>query len=65
MLPFRYVRPGTFEELFDLLAQQGSAARLLAGGTDLLVRLRLGHIRPAVVVDVKHLNGFASDHRGV
>jgi CO/xanthine dehydrogenase FAD-binding subunit len=60
VLPFRYVRPRTFEELFDLLAQQGSAARLLAGGTDLLVRLRLGHIKPAVVADVKHLSGLSS-----
>jgi CO/xanthine dehydrogenase FAD-binding subunit len=60
VLPFRYVRPRTFEELFDLLAQQGPAARLLAGGTDLLVRLRLGHIKPAVVADVKRLNGLSS-----
>ena len=36
-------------------------ARVLAGGTDLLVRLRLGHIRPAVVVDLKDLERLQSD----
>ena len=36
-------------------------ARLLAGGTDLLVRLRLGHIRPAVVVDLKRVGGLRAD----
>ena len=60
MFPFRYVRPRTSGELFDLLAQHGTAARLLAGGTDLLVRLRLGHIRPSVVVDIKHLTAPAA-----
>jgi CO/xanthine dehydrogenase FAD-binding subunit len=60
VLPFHYVRPRTSGELFDLLAQHGPAARLLAGGTDLLVRLRLGHIRPTVVVDIKQLTAPAS-----
>lgn len=28
---------------------------MLAGGTDLLVRMRLGHIEPDLVVDIKHI----------
>jgi carbon-monoxide dehydrogenase medium subunit len=40
------------------LATHGPAARLLAGGTDLIIRLRDGSIRPEVVVDVKRIAGI-------
>jgi carbon-monoxide dehydrogenase medium subunit len=43
------------------LAEHGPDARVLAGGTDLLVRLRLGHVRPAVVLDVKELKELRRD----
>jgi carbon-monoxide dehydrogenase medium subunit len=58
--PFRYIRPRTLPDAFGLLAEHGSAARALAGGTDLIVRLQLGHVRPAVVVDLKHLERLHS-----
>lgn len=61
MRPFRYARPTTIDELLDLLSTHGSAARLLAGGTDLLVRLRLGHIAPDVVIDVKRVGDLRAD----
>jgi CO/xanthine dehydrogenase FAD-binding subunit len=51
--PFHYARPRSLDEAFALLQQPGADARVLAGGTDLLVRLRLGHIRPSLVVDIK------------
>jgi CO/xanthine dehydrogenase FAD-binding subunit len=53
MKPFKYVRPRTLDEALSVLASQGAAARVLAGGTDVLVRLRMGHMRPEVVVDIK------------
>jgi CO/xanthine dehydrogenase FAD-binding subunit len=59
--PFRYIRPGTLAEAFSVLTEHGSGARVLAGGTDLLVRLRLGHVRAAVVVDVKGLDALRRD----
>jgi CO/xanthine dehydrogenase FAD-binding subunit len=59
--PFRYIRPRTLTEAFNVLAEHGSTARVLAGGTDLLVRLRLGHVRPAVVLDLKGLDALRAD----
>ena len=56
MKRFRYARPGSLDELYDLLdTADPGAVRPIVGGTDLIVGLRSGRIRPAVVVDLKHL----------
>jgi CO/xanthine dehydrogenase FAD-binding subunit len=53
MRPFAYERPTHLEDALALLAEQGPEARPLAGGTDLIIRLRDGTIQPRLVVDVK------------
>jgi len=55
MHSFAYARPTTVAEAVALLEAHGPDARLLAGGTDLIIRLRDGSARPAVVVDVKRI----------
>ena len=55
MQRFAYARPATVAEAVALLEQHGPDARVLAGGTDLIIRLRDGSARPAVVVDVKRI----------
>ena len=60
-MAFSYLRPRSIDEVVSVLAEHGPNARLLAGGTDLLVRLRSGHTRPAVVVDLKRVAGLTSD----
>jgi CO/xanthine dehydrogenase FAD-binding subunit len=55
MQPFAYARPETEEEVLGLLAAYGPEARLLAGGTDLVVGLRNGEIRPKIVIDLKRV----------
>ena len=57
---FDYVCPDSLEEVIGLLEKHGPAARLLAGGTDVIVRLRLGHMRPSIVVDLKRARGLES-----
>ncbi len=42
-------------EAVSLFETHGSDACVLAGGTDLIIRLRDGSLRPAVVVDLKHV----------
>ena len=51
----RYEAPETFESAVALLSAASGEARVLAGGTDLLVQLRAGLIEPELVVDVKRI----------
>jgi len=55
MRPFAYVRPETLAEAVALFEAHGPDARALAGGTDLVIRLRDGTLRPRVVVDLKRV----------
>lgn len=55
MRAFAYERPESLADAVGLLAEHGPQARLLAGGTDLIIRLRDGTIRPKVVIDVKRI----------
>jgi carbon-monoxide dehydrogenase medium subunit len=54
MRTFAYERPTHLDEAVALLAEAGSDAWPLAGGTDLIIRFRDGTIRPRTVVDVRH-----------
>ena len=51
----RYEAPKTIKEAAGLMAKAKGSAFLLAGGTDLLVRLRSGLIEPDLVVDIKRI----------
>jgi carbon-monoxide dehydrogenase medium subunit len=67
MRAFAYERPSHLEDAVALFAEHGPEARPLAGGTDLIIRLRDGSIRPRVVVDVKgvaELDGEIRDGDG-
>jgi carbon-monoxide dehydrogenase medium subunit len=55
MAEIRYVAPRTIEEAISAFAAAGSAARILAGGTDLLVQMRAGMVRPGLIVDIKKI----------
>ncbi len=59
MRAFAYERPTTLAGAIALLAEPGADARILAGGTDLIIRLRDGTYQPTVVVDVKRIPELA------
>lgn len=54
MLPkFDYFAPQTLQETFELLEKHGKDAKLLAGGTDLIVSLRAREQHPKSIIDIK------------
>jgi CO/xanthine dehydrogenase FAD-binding subunit len=55
MRPFTYTRPGTLSETYELLDSATGEVRPIVGGTDLIVGLQNGRIRPQLVVDLKYL----------
>ena len=52
----RYEAPDTVDAAVALLGGAAEGARVMAGGTDLLVQLRDGLAEPEVVVDIKHID---------
>jgi len=60
---FDYERPDMLADALALMADADGAARPLAGGTDLIIRIRDGSIRPRTVVDVKGIAEFSRDIR--
>jgi CO/xanthine dehydrogenase FAD-binding subunit len=67
MLPkFRYLRPERLDEALSLLNDYGGKARVLAGGTDLLIGMHDGTHAPECLIDIKgidqlHTLGFTED----
>lgn len=56
----RYMRPETAGEASRLLAAEAGIARVMAGGTDLLVQMKSGLVEPDLIVDIKGLPGASA-----
>ncbi len=66
--PFRYFEVGTVSEAVGVLAREGVGAYRLAGGTDLLVRMKRGDLAPGALVNLKRiagLDGIAKESGGL
>ena len=48
----------TIEEAVSLLSRYNGKAKLIAGGTDLLVQIRNKHIKPEYVIDIGYVPGL-------
>jgi carbon-monoxide dehydrogenase medium subunit len=60
MTDIQYLAPRTLDEAIGAFAAAGSGARILAGGTDLLVQMRAGVVRPGLIVDIKKIAEMTS-----
>lgn len=63
--PFLYERPTSVEETVALLREHGDEAKVLAGGQSLVPLLNLRLSRPAVLVDINHVEGLDRHEGGV
>ncbi|MBF7084449.1 xanthine dehydrogenase family protein subunit M [Desulfallas sp. Bu1-1] len=52
---FEYIKPALIDEALYYLNKYGDSASILAGGTDLLVRMKHRQINPAYLIDIKGL----------
>ncbi len=50
--------PGPWKRLCDLLAEKGEGARVLAGGTDLLIRMKQGLLKPQAIIGLEGIQGL-------
>jgi CO/xanthine dehydrogenase FAD-binding subunit len=53
-----YEAPSTIDEAVKVLAASAGLAKVLSGGTDLLVQLRSGRMKPDLIVDTKRIPGL-------
>jgi CO/xanthine dehydrogenase FAD-binding subunit len=60
MSEMRYEAPKTLEAAVALLSGANGLAKVLAGGTDLLIQLRGGRVEPASLVDIKGIPELTS-----
>jgi len=58
MSDLSYAAPTSVDDAVKLLAGSSGLAKVLSGGTDLLVQLRSGRLKPDLIVDTKKIPGI-------
>jgi CO/xanthine dehydrogenase FAD-binding subunit len=56
--PFDYKTPNTIQEAIDLLWKAGGKAKIIAGGTDLVIGLRNGDHTPHFIIDITRVEAL-------
>jgi len=57
MRQFTYLVPKTLDEAISLLESHGEHAKYVAGGTDVLVKIKEGKLAPNYLISLKHIIG--------
>jgi carbon-monoxide dehydrogenase medium subunit len=58
MIRFQYYEPKTVEEACRLLSEFEGEGKILAGGTDLIPRMKTGLVKPRGLVNIKKIPGL-------
>jgi carbon-monoxide dehydrogenase medium subunit len=61
-MTFDYHEPTSVAEAVDLGARLGEDARFLAGGTDLIIQMRRGKLRPRHLISLQRVRGLDAIH---
>jgi carbon-monoxide dehydrogenase medium subunit len=59
---FDYIKPRSLAQVFDLLAEYGDEARVLAGGQTLLATLNMRLSEPALLIDINQIESLKGIH---
>lgn len=55
---FDYLEPASLEEAVTLLVQYGKCAKVLAGGTDLFVQMKMERVAPEAIISISRIPGL-------
>jgi len=55
---FEYLEPASLEETISLLSEYGDRAQVLAGGTNLLVQMKMERLAPECVINIRKVPGL-------
>jgi carbon-monoxide dehydrogenase medium subunit len=58
MRGFEYLSPTTLPEALSLLRAHCGQAKMLAGGTDLLIQMKAGEVKPRYLIDLKRIQAL-------
>lgn len=60
MNPFEYLMPNSMDEAISLLVSHGERAKFIAGGTDVIIKIKERKIMPQYLVSLRRIQGL--DH---
>ena len=63
MPSFEYLRPKSINEAISLLESHGEKGRYIAGGTDVIVKIKERKIAPDYLISLRHIPDLAYIHR--
>jgi carbon-monoxide dehydrogenase medium subunit len=58
MKKFKYLAPRSFDEAISLYESHGDKAMYIAGGTDVMVKVKQGKVAPDYLISLKHVKGL-------
>ena len=58
MRKFTHLKPKTLKEAISLLSQHNGKSKMIAGGTDLVVRMKEKLITPEYIIDITYIPGL-------
>ncbi len=57
-MKFEYLRPNSIHEVLALLAEHNGETKIIAGGTDLIIKMRKQQLSPRYVINLGHVPGL-------
>lgn len=63
MKPFKYLSPTTVEEAIALHGQHSETSKYIAGGTDVIVRVKEGWLEPDYLISLKKIEDLSELHK--